>query len=62
LSGCCLALWDSAYYLVPEESETELYSPKLAMLLFWVFLAAGALTIVGYLAVPYAKLAELDRQ
>jgi len=49
----------SAYYLVPEESETELYSPKLAMVLFWVFLAAGALTIVGYLAVPYAKLAEL---
>ena len=48
-----------AYYLVPEEAETELYSPKLAMVLFWVFLAAGALTIVGYLAVPYAKLAEL---
>jgi nitric oxide reductase subunit B len=49
----------SAYYLVPEETETELYSPKLAMVLFWVFLVAGALTIVGYLAVPYAKLAEL---
>ena len=49
----------SAYYLIPEESETELYSPKLAMVLFWVFLAAGALTIVGYLVVPYAKLAEL---
>jgi nitric oxide reductase subunit B len=49
----------SAYYLVPEESETELYSPKLALALFWIFLVAGALTIVGYLAVPYAKLAEL---
>ena len=49
----------AAYYLVPEESETELYSPMLAMVLFWVFLVAGALTIVGYLAVPYAKLAEL---
>ena len=49
----------SAYYLVPEESETELYSPKLALALFWIFLAAGALTIVGYLTVPYAKLAEL---
>ena len=49
----------SAYYLVPEESETELYSVKLALVLFWVFLAAGALTIVGYLVVPYAKLAEL---
>ena len=49
----------SAYYLVPEESETELWSPKLAIALFWIFLVAGALTIVGYLAVPYAKLAEL---
>ena len=49
----------AAYYLVPEESETELYRPKLALALFWIFLVAGALTIVGYLAVPYAKLAEL---
>ncbi|WP_374318080.1 cbb3-type cytochrome c oxidase subunit I [Aquabacterium sp.] len=49
----------SAYYLVPEEAETELYSPKLALVLFWVFLVAGALTVVGYLSLPYAKLAEL---
>ncbi len=49
----------AAYYLVPEEAERELYSPKLALILFWVFLVAGALTIVGYLAVPYATLAEL---
>lgn len=49
----------AAYYMVPEESETELWSPMLAMVLFWVFLTAGALTIVGYLVVPYAKLAEL---
>ena len=47
------------YYMIPEEAETELFSPKLALLLFWVFLVAGALTIVGYLAVPYATLAEL---
>jgi nitric oxide reductase subunit B len=49
----------AAYYLVPEESERELFSPKLALLMFWIFLVAGALTIVGYLAVPYAALAEL---
>lgn len=49
----------AAYYLIPEESERELYSPKLAMWMFWVFLIAGALTIVGYLAVPYATLAEM---
>ncbi len=49
----------AAYYLVPEESECELYSPKLALLMFWVFLIAGALTILGYLLVPYATLAEM---
>ena len=48
-----------AYYMIPEESETELFSPKLALLMFWIFLVAGALTIVGYLAVPYATLAEM---
>jgi nitric oxide reductase subunit B len=49
----------SAYYLVPEESEREIYSPFLAKLMFWVFLAAGVLTILGYLLVPYATLAEI---
>ena len=49
----------SAYYLIPEEAERELHSPKLAWAMFWVFLVAGALTIVGYLAVPYATLAKL---
>lgn len=49
----------AAYFLVPEESERELYSPKLAILMFWVFLVAGALTILGYLLVPYATLAEI---
>jgi len=49
----------AAYFMIPEESQTELYSPKLALLLFWVFLVAGALTIVGYLAVPYATLAKI---
>ena len=49
----------AAYYLVPEESETELFSPGLAMVTFWVFLVAGVLTIIGYLAVPYERLAEM---
>lgn len=48
----------SAYYLIPEEAETELYSPLFAKILFWVFLVAGAATILGYLLVPYATLAE----
>jgi nitric oxide reductase subunit B len=49
----------ATYYMVPEESETELHSPKLALALFWIFLIAGALTVVGYLTVPYAQLAKI---
>jgi nitric oxide reductase subunit B len=47
----------ATYYMVPEEAETELHSTKLALILFWVFLVAGALTVLGYLLVPYASLA-----
>jgi len=49
----------ATYYLVPEETETELWSPKLAIITFWVFAAAGVATILGYLFVPYAELTEL---
>ncbi len=49
----------AAYYLVPEEAETELHSPMLALVLFWVFLVAGALTILGYLLVDYNTLASM---
>ncbi|PHS26148.1 MAG: nitric-oxide reductase large subunit [Methylophaga sp.] len=49
----------SAYYLVPEEAERELFSPILAKVMFWVFLGASVLTILGYLLVPYARLAEI---
>lgn len=49
----------ASYYLVPEETETELYSPKLAIITFWVFLVAGALTVLGYLLVPYSTLAAM---
>ena len=51
----------AAYFLVPEEAETELYSPLLAKVMFWVFLVAAAVTVAGYLLVPYATLAELTR-
>lgn len=39
----------STYYLLPEETETELYSSKLAIFKFWLFLGAAAVTVVGYL-------------
>lgn len=46
----------ATYYLIPEESERELWSPMLAKLTFWIFAAAGVATILGYLFVPYATL------
>lgn len=39
----------SAYYLLPEEVEGEIYSVKLALLQFWLFLIGGATAVVGYL-------------
>ncbi len=51
----------AAYYLVPEEAERELVAPWLAKLMFWIFLVAGALTILGYLLFSYSELAELTR-
>jgi nitric oxide reductase subunit B len=49
----------ATYYLVPEESETELFAPWLAIVMFWIFLAAAGATVAGYLLVPYATLAEI---
>ncbi|MCP3668691.1 MAG: nitric-oxide reductase large subunit [Gammaproteobacteria bacterium] len=54
-----MAFMGAAYYLVPEESETELFSPLLAKLMFWIFLVAAGLTVAGYLLVPYSALASL---
>ena len=49
----------ASYYLVPEESQRELHSVKLAKILFWIFLFAGAAIVVSYLLIPYARLAEI---
>lgn len=49
----------AAYYLVPEEAERELHSPKLAVILFWVFLGAAGATVLAYLTINYADLAKL---
>ena len=39
----------ATYYLLPEEAETELYSPKLAVIQFWLFLFGALAAVVGYL-------------
>lgn len=54
-----LGFMGSAYYLIPEEAERELHSPRLARWLFWIFFGAAGLTVLGYLTVPYAGLAKL---
>ncbi len=49
----------AAYFLVPEEAEKELHNPKLAIILFWVFLITSILTLLGYLLTSYATLAKI---
>ncbi len=49
----------ASYFLVPEEAERDLVAPWLAKLMFWIFLIAGALTILGYLLLSYSDLAKL---
>ncbi|MBB6464922.1 cbb3-type cytochrome c oxidase subunit I [Aminobacter anthyllidis] len=39
----------ATYYLLPEETETELFSPKLAIIQFWMFFVAAGIAVVGYL-------------
>jgi nitric oxide reductase subunit B len=42
----------------PGRNRDRAAQPKLALLMFWIFLVAGAATILGYLLVPYATLAS----
>ncbi|GIX22019.1 MAG: hypothetical protein KatS3mg121_0802 [Gammaproteobacteria bacterium] len=52
----------AAYYLVPEEAGVELHSPRLARILFWVFAAAGVLTVLAYLDRALLQAGALQRQ
>ncbi len=38
----------ATYYLLPEETESELHSTKLALVQFWLFFVAALLAVVGY--------------
>ncbi len=38
----------AAYWIIPEESERELWSPRLAWIQFWSLLAVGVVSIVGF--------------
>jgi len=54
-----MAFMGAAYYMVPEEAETELFAPWLANLMFWIFLLAAGATVAGYLLLSYSDLADL---
>ena len=38
----------AAYYIIPEEAEREIISPKLAMLQFWALAIVGVIAIAGF--------------
>ena len=44
-----MGFFGAGYYLVPEEAETELFSPKLAYLQFGLFMFGGLAAVVSYL-------------
>jgi len=43
-----LGFMGAAYYIVPEEAQTELYSPKLAIIQLVAFLVVGVIAIAGF--------------
>jgi len=45
-----LGFMGGTYYIVAEESDTEIWSRKLAIIQFWIFAAAGVGSIAAYLS------------
>jgi len=56
-----MGFFGCTYYLLPEETETELYSVKLAKLQFWLFFAAAGVAVVGYLFSNYDGRSYLEQ-
>ncbi len=44
-----LGFFGATYYLLPEETEREIYSVRIAQIQFWIFVLAAAAAVVGYL-------------
>lgn len=44
-----LGFFGASYFLLPEETERDLWSPRLAIVQFWLFFIAAAVAVVGYL-------------
>jgi nitric oxide reductase subunit B len=56
-----LGFFGSTYYLLPEETESELFSPRLAIVQFWLFFVAAAVCVVGYLFGIYDGRSYLEQ-
>lgn len=56
-----MGFFGAAYFLIPEEAETELYSPRLAKLQFWLFFVAAVVAVVGYLFGNYGGRSYLEQ-
>jgi nitric oxide reductase subunit B len=56
-----MGFFGCTYYLLPEETENDLYSTFLAKLQFWVFFAAAGVTVVGYLFGNYDGRSYLEQ-
>ncbi len=56
-----MGFFGCTYFLLPEETETELYSPKLAIAQFWIFYAAALVTVIGYLFGNYDGRSYLEQ-
>lgn len=49
-----LGFMGGTYYMIPEESNTELYSPLLARVQFWMLAFSGVAAIAGYIFFGYS--------
>jgi nitric oxide reductase subunit B len=56
-----MGFFGSAYFLLPEETESELYSPVLAKVQFWIFLVAAVVAVLGYLVGNYDGRSYLEQ-
>jgi nitric oxide reductase subunit B len=56
-----LGFFGSAYFLLPEETERDIWSPMLAKVQFWLFFVAAAVAVVGYLFGNYDGRSYLEQ-
>jgi nitric oxide reductase subunit B len=56
-----LGFFGSAYFLIPEEAERDIWSPLLAKVQFWLFFVAAAVAVVGYLFGYYDGRSYLEQ-